>query len=488
MALSYFVNQGYTNIPYLANRYWSKKLDDDHILVTTEHGAWIVLNKSEFDLLRVGDITENLELFRNLEEKGIVITENNTDTLVKYYRERFHYLFNGINLHIVVPTLRCDHKCLYCHANSKSMSTKHYDMDEKTAKRIVNFIFQSPAKDLTIEFQGGEPLANFPILQFIIEYSKKKNHSKQSAEGGWYKGRKNIFFNLVSNLTLMDETILDYLIKNNVSISTSLDGPKKLHNKNRPYSGSDSYNKVIYWIDFIKMEKRYPLFGTALPTITKYSLKYSKEIIDEYIMHSLNRLMLRSLNIAGMTIKAWKKIGYTPEEYIKFWKESVDYIFKINAGGNLFYSEDVFNMLRRIVTLKPPFNACLGSPCGACLIQTAYNQWGDIYTCDEARSNDIFKLGNAKNDNYKKIFTSSDALNFIALTSGKSALCDACEWNPYCSPCLVSSYGQQNNLISKLPMDFVCKIRKAQTEYIFRKLIFSENDKKVMLWWLSTRS
>jgi len=485
MALSYFVNQGFTNIPYLTNRFWSHRFDDEHILVTTEHGAWAVLSKSEFDLLRCGDLTQDLDLFRNLEEKGIILTENNQDLLVKYYKDRFHHLFNGVNLHIVVPTLRCDHKCLYCQANSQPMSARKYDMDEKTARKVVDFIFQTPAKDLSIEFQGGEPLANFSILQYIVEYAKRKNHSKESDVAGWCIGKKNIFFKIVTNLTLMDESIFDYIRKNNISICTSLDGPKKLHNKNRPYTNGSSYDKVAYWIDFIKREKNYPFFSSAMPTITRYSLKYAKEIVNEYIKFSLNNIMLRHLNIAGMTIKMWKKIGYTPEEYIKFWNESLEYIFKINSW-NLFYSEEVYSILRRIVTLKPPLNACLGSPCGACMIQTAYNQWGDVYTCDEARSNDIFKLGNVKKDNYKRIFTSGDALNFIALTSGKSSLCDACEWNPYCSPCLVSSYGNQNNLISKMPMDFVCKIRKAQTEYVFRKLLFSK-DREIMLRWLSNR-
>jgi radical SAM protein with 4Fe4S-binding SPASM domain len=141
-------------------------------------------------------------------------------------------------------------------------------------------------------------------------------------------------------------------------------------------------------------------------------------------------------------------------------------------------------MLSRIIALKPPFNACLGAPCGACLIQASYNQWGDVYTCDEGRSCEIFKLGNVKKDSYKKVFSSSEALNFVGLTSCLSAMCDACEWHPYCSPCLVSTYGAQKNLISKIPSDFLCKIRKSQVEYLFKKLIFSD-DKKILFDWLS---
>lgn len=95
-------------------------------------------------------------------------------------------------------------------------------------------------------------------------------------------------------------------------------------------------------------------------------------------------------------------------------------------------------------------------------------------------------LAMSKKDNYKKIFSSSEALNFIGLNSCVSSMCDACEWHPYCSPCLVSTYGAQKSLISKLPSDFLCKIRNSQVEYLFKKLIFSEEEKRILLNWVSS--
>jgi His-Xaa-Ser system radical SAM maturase HxsB len=421
-------------------------------------------------------------LFTALEDKGIIVTEKNFDRVAQMYKERFHYLFNGITLHIVVPTLRCNLKCVYCGASSVPLNAKGFDMDEKTAKAVVDFMFQTPSKFFTIEFQGGEPLVNFPIVQYIIEYAKKKNESK-ICEGELWRGKKSLTFRLVSNLTLMNTDILDYLVKNKVSICTSLDGPEWLHNKNRIYTKAGSYNTVTYWIDYIK--KELGLQCNAIPTITKYSLPYAKEIVDEYLKHGLNQIKMRPLNIAGAAINAWERIGYTSEQYVSFWKEFIEYIFKLNKRGVNVQDIDTVFMLRRMITLKPPFNACLGAPCGACLIQTAYNQWGDVYTCDEGRSCEIFKLGNVKKDNYKKIFSSSEALNFIGLTSCVSAICDACEWHPYCSPCLVSTYGDQKNLISKMPSDFLCGIRGNQVEYLFKKLIFSEEEKRILLNWLS---
>jgi His-Xaa-Ser system radical SAM maturase HxsB len=482
MPLSYFVNQEFVNTPYTINNYSIHKFDEEHVLITTEHGSWIVLNKQEFDLLRTSKLTEDLNLFTALEDKGVILTEGNFDRVAQMYKERFPHLFNGITLQIVTPTLRCNLKCVYCGASSVNSKAKGYDMDEKTAKAVVDFMFQSPSKFFTIEFQGGEPLLNFPIIQYVMEYAKRKNESK-SCEGEWWKGKKDISFRLVSNFTLMDTDILDYLIENKVSLCTSLDGPKKLHDKNRIYTKAGSYKTVTYWIDYIK--KVLHAECNAIPTASRYSLPFAKEIVDEYLKHGLDSIKMRPLNIAGTAITAWEKIGYTSEQYVNFWKEFIEYIFALNKKGIKVKDIDATYMLRRIITLKPPFNACLGSPCGACLIQAGYDQRGDVYTCDEGRACDIFKLGNVKKDSYKKVFGSPEALNFIGLTSSVSTMCDACEWHPYCSPCLVSTFGAQKNLISKLPSDFLCKIRGSQAEYLFKKLVFSEEEKEILLNWVS---
>ena len=485
MVFSYFVNEETTNIPHIINKFSSFKIDSKCTLVTTEHGAWVVLDNKEYQLLKDGKLNEDLNLFTALEDKGIIVTDKNVDKIAQMYRDRFHYLFNGISLHIVVPTLRCNQKCIYCHANSMPSKAKGYDMDKKTAKAVVDFIFQTPSPFVTIEFQGGEPLLNFDVLQYIIEYAKQKNGSKSSDASGWHVGKKTIDFTVATNFTTMNYEKLEFLIENNIRLSTSLDGPKRLHDKNRPFSGGSSYKLVTKWIDVIKNEFEYPLFDSALPTISKHSLPYAKQIVDEYVKWGFKHMRMRQLNIAGIAASEWDKVGYTAEEFVEFWKKYLDYVLRLNEK-KWFVDDDTVFMLRRILTLKPPLNACLGAPCGACTIQAAYNQWGDVFTCDEARSCEVFKLGNVKQNTYRQVFTSKEALNFVGLTSMVSSACDNCVWHPFCSPCLVSSYGSQKNVIPKLPSDFLCNIRKSQTEYVFRKLLGRQQD--ILLRWCAGSS
>ena len=481
MTLSYFVNQESVNVPRAINNYWTRKFDDEHVLITTEHGSWVVLDKREFDLLRTGNLIQDLNLFTNLEDKGIIITEKNFDRIASMYSKRFFPHFRGTNLHIITPTLRCNQNCHYCYPDAVSAGKKGFDMDRETAKDIVDFVFQSPSPSITIEFQGGEPLMNFPIVEYIVEYAKKKNASKNCDEWGWWKGEKDLAFQIVSNLTVMDDDMLDFMIKNNVRINTSLDGPKKIHDKNRPYNNGSSYSKVSYWIDKIWNEMQYKFFG-AQPTITKFSLSHSKEIIDEYLKFNLNNINLRPVFISGRAIKMWNRIGFTSEEFFDFWKNSLTYILNLNKKGINFVEGSTAIILNRIVTLEPSNYTCLGMPCGACTIQAGYNQWGDVFTCDEARDDSLFKLGNVKEDNYKKIFTSQAALDFVGLTFSSQ---EGTWLRPYTSPCLVCTYGKQKNLVSKLPEDYIYKIHCMQIEHIFKKLIFSEDDRKIMFKWLS---
>ena len=172
------------------NNYRTRKLSRSN-LVSTDDGSWIFLNDAE--LLKLKNEDFNIYLAAKLKKAGIILTKNKEEVIEKTGK-RLHYLFRGASLHIVVPTLRCNYKCIYCHASSKYCNSKKYNMDKSTAKNVVDFIFQTPAKSITIEFQGGEPLMNFEVVKYITEYSMKKNDAE----------KKDIKIIIVSNLSLIE--------------------------------------------------------------------------------------------------------------------------------------------------------------------------------------------------------------------------------------------------------------------------------------------
>jgi len=276
-------------------------------------GSWIALDEKEYIQYKSGKIDPSLS--SRLEEKGIIATERNKDKLMENYRLRKPQLYGPTSLHIIVTTLRCNSNCIYCHASSRSAKEKKFDMTIEAAKKTVDFIFQSPAMSLFIEFQGGEPLLNFDVIKYIIEYSNEINKIHN----------KTLSFSLVTNLYYMTEDILEYLESHKVNLSTSLDGPKELHNKNRP-AKKDSYHIIVSWI--IKIKKRNKIRLSGLLTTTSFSLSYPREIVDTYKRLGFSNVWFRKLNDIGVASKSWNKISYTAEEFFGFWKAGVEHAYK----------------------------------------------------------------------------------------------------------------------------------------------------------------
>ena len=454
---------------YTVNNYRFKKFGDKYF-VTTDHGSYCILSEEELRKLKQNKLDE--ELIEKLEEKEVVLTNSNVEEATRLLRNRNSFLFLGTSLHIIVVTLRCNMNCIYCHASSKPAKAKEFDMDEETAKNTVDFIFQSPSNKITIEFQGGEPLLNWNVVKYIIEYAQEKNRTSC----------KDMLITIVTNLSNMDEVKMNYLIDKGVSICTSLDGPKGLHDYNRKFIGGSNYEQVIKWIKQFQEEyKRRGIYDrkiNALVTLTKKSLGYPKEIVDEYIKLGLDSIHLRFLNNLGVARKLWGEINYSVEEYLDFWKKAVDYIEELNKQGNKIDERMISIMTKKIANEFDPNYLDLRSPCGATIGQLAYNYNGDIYTCDEARmlgGDDLFLLGNIKKGEYKEIVTCDKACAVVNASINDQYICDNCVYKPYCGICPVCNYAEQGNVIGKISQTNRCKIFKEQFDWVVKEKFLNKD-------------
>ena len=93
----------------------------------------------------------------------------------------------------------------------------------RTALRVA---LSALAPTIKIEFQGGEPLLNFPLIQQIVEAARR------GAPIG-----KTLEFVIASNLAQLTDEMLEFCRDKSILLSTSLDGPADLHNRNRPRPG-----------------------------------------------------------------------------------------------------------------------------------------------------------------------------------------------------------------------------------------------------------
>ena len=205
-------------------------------LLTNEPGSYIFLNPPQFKNFLEGKLKKDTKIYKELQSKNFIKDDLNLNELTQKCRCYNSFLFDGPSLHIMVVTLRCNFKCVYCQASSCPIDQKGYDMDIETARKTIDIIFKSPSEVINIEFQGGEPLLNWPVVKFIIEYAKEKNKTL----------KKNLSFSLVSNFSLMTEEKYKFLTDQKVGLCTSLDGPEELQKKNRPWPGNDSYKATTF--------------------------------------------------------------------------------------------------------------------------------------------------------------------------------------------------------------------------------------------------
>lgn len=450
------------------NRYREKKIGET-TLVTTDHGLWLALKPDQREQLQTLQFTSP-ELEKALVKKGIIITKESTKTILDATRRKYSHLYQGTSLHIIILTQRCNHRCDYCHSAVVSPNAIGYDMTQETAKTVIDFIFQSPSPEICIEFQGGEPLLNFPVLQYIVEYAEQKNLTEN----------KKLRFDLTTNLTAMTDEILKYLMEHKVALCTSIDGPESIHNKNRFMLGGGGSHKIVTeWIKKINQEYNYPI--GALMVTTRDSLPFYKEVIDEYVRLNLPMIRLRQVDRIGYAEHVFEKIGYEPEQYLEFYRNAMEYIVEnnipIKEGMTLLILKKIAGIWENYTDFE--------TPCGAAIGQMAYELNGDIFTCDEGRKFDLFRLGNVREHSYKQILTSEKVCGMIAASTNENLMCDSCAYKPYCGVCPVCNYADTGNLITVLPKDTRCKIHMGMFNYIFDKLLHSRKHREVFTSWLS---
>ena len=209
--------------------FFNFKESKNDILLTNDFGNFIFLDKKDFYDLINYELSNLNPCYNELLRLGFIY-ENKENFLIKFtnkFKQNKNYLFSRTKLHIFALTNKCNLGCIYCQA--KSSSSKNKMMTKEDALKFVDIALSSKEESLDFEFQGGEPTLNFQTLKDIFYYSEKN------------KNNKIIKYNLVTNLYSISDEQIDFLIENNISISTSIDGNNQIHNSNRISLSNDSF-------------------------------------------------------------------------------------------------------------------------------------------------------------------------------------------------------------------------------------------------------
>lgn len=238
------------------------------------------------------------EELKHLKESGIVINSNAVDieAVNKIKTTVNSSIENKITLMYIIPNNNCNLMCKYCFIGK--LNNSHPEkMSSDTMKNAVDK-FSKHLKDIGAEkgeivFYGGEPLLNFDLIKECVEYSKIKKY--------------NFKYSIVTNATLITESIADYIRDNKIGIGISIDGPKKINDKNRIFEKNSAsvYDLVINKINLLKSKN--VDFGLSI-TIANEFLDEQEEFIK----------WLKKLDVKGIS---YNLLHYTSKR--KGWKNLI---------------------------------------------------------------------------------------------------------------------------------------------------------------------
>lgn len=435
------------------------------VLVTNLVGEHLFLSAEEFEQLAESSLPVDSSLVRKLRAKHIIREADDNlplELLALKARTRYRRLTEFTSLHILVASLRCEHSCPYCQVSRQSSDKATYDMSSETAALALDSAFRSPSQNIKIEFQGGEPLLNFDLIEEVVHLARERN----MAEG------KNLGFVIATNLALLDDRVIEFCRANDVYISTSLDGPADLHNKNRPRPGRNSWELATAGIQRVREELGVDRVS-ALMTTTRSSLGRVKEIIDTYVDQGLTNVFLRPLSPYGFAIKTKSFAAYDVDAWLPFFEEGLDYVIELNRSGVPMVEQYSGIILKKMLTNDDPGYVDLTSPAGIGIGAIVYNYDGDVYASDEGRmlaemGDKTFRLGNLHRDSYEEIMLSDALLRPLEESFTQSApMCSDCAFEPYCGADPTYHHATSGDFVGRKPVSGFCRRNMA----IFKLLL-----------------
>jgi uncharacterized protein len=440
---------GYRPLPFRFMRW-----PNGEVLLTNDAGEYVFLDAETFTAFAAGTLSSSRHSYLTLKAKHFLADSMSTvaiDLLATKYRTKKQFLEGFTRLHLFVVTLRCDHTCSYCQVSRVTQDRTKFDMSQATATRSVDLMFRSPSTSLKVEFQGGEPLLNFDLIQWIIKHVEERN----AAEG------RDVDFVVATNLAPLTDEMLAFFAKHEVYISTSLDGPASLHNANRPRPGNNSHDVAV-----ANIERARRALGrdrvSALMTTTEQSLRHACDIVDEYARLGFNSIFVRSISPYGFAVRTKQAFRYQADSFLEFYKEALAHIIDLNRQGTPMMEIYAQILLQKMLTPFGTGYVDLQSPAGAGIGVAVYNYDGDVYASDEGRMlaemrDKSFRLGNVHENTYKSIF-GGDTLRALVAGSCSETLpgCSECALLPYCGADPVYHWATQGDPIGHRPTSGFC--------------------------------
>ena len=446
----------------------------DRMLVTNEAGDYAFFAPDVVERL-FGDSLSNEEL-QVLRDLSVLVEDGDEwrlTSLMRRVRSTHSQKPDRLSYLIVIPTLRCDLSCSYCQVSRAPLDAKGFDWTDDRLAQFERFVGTIEGDHLKLEFQGGEPTLRPDLLSRIIEICQRRFKTAE--------------FAICTNLTRITPEIETIFARDDVVISTSIDGPPAIMTANR--TGADELSQAVFGnLDYI-VGKYGPEKVSALPTVTDQVLDKPKELIDFYVSLGFQSIFLRPVNYMGFARKAYGDLSQDTVTWNRFYRRALEYIVDIN--DDRYFEEFYLSlMVRSIFGGMRHGYVDLRSPSRFASDYCVIDFDGTLYPSDEARmlsrtrSVDLSIGAMAEGFDVEKIAQ----LNQHAINQVHPD-CIHCAYMPYCGIDIIDDMSRYGRTDIPKHETWFCQRQISLFDLIFEKV--ASQDRRylsVFLKWLYRRA
>lgn len=271
----------------------------------------------------------------------------------------------------------CNLRCGYCYADHGMYGQEKKLMSFGIAKRSIDKIFGNNYIN-TILFFGGEPFLNFPLIQETDSYIEDLG--------------LNVKYTAVTNGTIINDEIKDFINKKFFNLCVSLDGIKEVNDLQRYGNVKSVHDCVVKTITELK-PRNYSLSIKSIAT--KIGIGKLMEIENH----------IRSLNIDSIAIEPVNDVPtnsefyISDEDYTQYVTNLTDILKKniqeLAKGNTLILHFYISTILIYMLTKTRKINMC-----SAGREYFAITADGDVYPCHRFIGFDDFIMGNVCDDDF----------------------------------------------------------------------------------------
>jgi uncharacterized protein len=339
--------------------------------------------------------------------------------------------------------------CSYCFADQgKYGSGKTEFMSFDQAKTAIDKFLQSHKNIKTIKFFGGEPLLHFHLIKDVCSYFDYLFDIGKISE--------KPTFTLITNLTILNEDIVNHIAKYDFTITVSLDGPEHINDSFRKYyQGTGSFKIVDRNIKVLKN-----IIGNKLKIEAVFSPEH---ILSNMSMVDLYDFFFERYGLSNLVIHPLVENDYYKIIFSSYSKDVVEqyynnmYIFSRDYGKRLVEKviegaevRSVFFYLSQMSSKTQTDNHC-----GLGVNTITVNSDGIVYPCYTFINNKSFEMGNIEDAGQfsrKSNKFNNVQLTFLNNTKSSNPICSKCDIVDTCKACPGMMYSRSQILNDPIPL------------------------------------